>query len=302
MNAVSTAQTYTATIRMGHTTLAALGTTYADNYDAGAPVTVANAVTFSIPAGIPAGEWFWVPLPTSTFTYNGTDNLIVDVVTTAGSGDTDLRITNIANRRAVGGDNTDPVAITVDDNAYHIKLRFNGGTMDVITDGVGSWVIPVGYGSEAIYQMLYDTADLGTGGRITSLSFRLGSPVNTFDHTDVNLVLGHTTLSSLGAASLAANIESDRTAVFSGTISVTAAHQQGDWVKIPLTTPFTYDTTKNLVVQWDAPGYATINGAMGDGGSTRYTDHVQANLGDRTSDVSNATGNFVNDMSLTLIK
>jgi hypothetical protein len=192
----------------------------------------------------------------------------------------------------------------VDQIGYHIKLRFIGGTMDVITDGgENSIIIPVGNSSEYIVQILYDSTALGTSGQITSLGFRLGGDANAFDHTDVNLVLGHTTLSTLGAASLAANIESDRTAAFSGTISIPAGLKAGDWVEVPLAMPFTYDPTKNLVVQWDAPAFATINPSIGHTSATgRYAGHVEGNIGDRTSDVSTVSGDFVLDMSLTLNK
>ena len=298
---VSTAQTYTATIMLGHSTLTTLGDTFAANYS-DTPVTVANAVTFSIPAGIPIGEWFWVPLPDGTFSYNGSDNLIVDVTTSAGTGAMFMVRGNIAGRRLFNDIDNTAATGTVDGFILHAKLRFNGGTMDVITDGgVTTFIIPVG-GGEFILQILYDSTALGTGGQITSLGFRLGADAVAFDHTDVNLVLGHTTLSALGSASLAANIQSNRTAVFSGTISIPAGLRAGDWVQVALSTPFTYDPTQNLVVQWDVPGFLTSNVSIGHTlDSGRYVGHVEANLGDRTSDVSNTpTGDFVIDIRLIL--
>ncbi len=296
------AASYTVTVKLGHTSLAALTDTFANNFDVGSPVTVAAAATFTVPAGVPAGTPIWLPL-TGTFKYNGTDNLIVDIEVTNDPTNNTFWVNDdtIAGRRmyaAVGS-----ATGTVDFGAYHTVFRFNGGTMDVITDGVNGYIIPVASPtSDYIAQILYDSAALGTGGRITSLSFRLSSDSNAFDHTDVNLVLGHTTLSALGGASLAANIESNRTAAFSGTISIPAGLKAGDWVKVPLTMPFTYDPTKNLVVQWDAPVFATLNWARGSSDSAQYAGHVQGNIGDRTSDVSNAAGNFVLDMSLTVKK
>lgn len=175
--------------------------------------------------------------------------------------------------------------------------------MDVITDGGEGYIFPVGDANEFILQTLYDSTALGTGGQITELRFRLDSDSNAFDHTDVNLVLGHTTLSTLGAGSLAANIESDRTAVFSGTISIPAGLKAGDWITVPLSTTFIYDPTMNLVVQWDIPGFATINYSRGHTiSSGRYVNHLQANLGDRTSDVSSIGADTVVDLSLTISK
>jgi hypothetical protein len=119
----------------------------------------------------------------------------------------------------------------------------------------------------------------------------------------VNLVLGHTTLSSLGGTSFSFNIESDLTNAFSDTISIPAGLKAGDWVSIPLSTSFNYDATKNLVVQWDAPSYGTINPGRGHTEfSGRYADNVVVNLGDRTSDVPGFADDFVLDMSLTIDK
>jgi len=60
-NSTTTASTYTATIMIGHSTLNDLTTTYANNYS-DTPVTVANNLTFTVPAGVPAGETLWLPL------------------------------------------------------------------------------------------------------------------------------------------------------------------------------------------------------------------------------------------------
>jgi hypothetical protein len=287
MNAVSTAQTYTATVRMGHTTLAALGTTYADNYDAGAPVTVANAVTFSIPAGIPAGEWFWVPLPTSTFTYNGTDNLIIDVVTTAGSGDTNLRYTCIANRRAYNIDNANPVATSVDMAAVHIKLRFNGGTIDAGIGAPGfSGQVLENDGDGAEIQSLYHSTELGTGGKIRSISLRMGGDSSAATHANYTIKIGHTAKTAfILADSYASNMDEDST-VYSGTLEVPAGLKAGDWLTIPINS-FSYDSTKNLAIY-----FSTLGNAGGSNlvrwfpSGTRYPDRV---VGSETGGSTNPT-------------
>ena len=176
--------------------------------------------------------------------------------------------------------------------------------MDVITDGgSNTFILPVGNTSEYIAQILYDNTALGTSGKVIELGFRLGADSLAFDHSDINLVLGHTTLSSLGPASLAANIESDLTVAFTGTISIPSGLEAGDWVTVPLTTPFNYDSTKNLVVQWDAPAYAIQNDSIGNNSDpTRYNNHTMGNLADRTSDVGTISGDYVIDLSLTLDK
>lgn len=299
---VSTGQAYTINVKLGHTNLAALTNNFANNFNVGSPVTVASALTFTVPAGVPIGTPIWLPL-TGTFIYDGTSNLIVDVEVTSASGTTFWGEDNGPAGRRVFGPSASATG-TVDTGSYHTAFRFNGGLMNVITDGgVSTYILPVGDTTQHIVQILYDSAALGTSGSITKLGFRLGNDAIAFAHTDVHLVLGHTTLSSLGAASLAANIQSGRTAVFTGTISIPAGLKAGDWVQVPLSTPFTYDPTKNLVVQWDSPGYATTNLGRGHTESTgRYVNYVQGNIGDRTSDVATAPGDFILDMSLTLNK
>jgi hypothetical protein len=62
-------------VLLGHTALSALTTTFANNWK-GTPVEVANAASFAIPA---VKTWFPLKL-TKTFTYNNTDNLVVEIV------------------------------------------------------------------------------------------------------------------------------------------------------------------------------------------------------------------------------
>jgi hypothetical protein len=51
------------TLRLGHTNLASLTTTYASNFNVGTPVIVLNNTTLTIPAGA-AGTWFEVAMAT----------------------------------------------------------------------------------------------------------------------------------------------------------------------------------------------------------------------------------------------
>ena len=180
MNTASNAATYTATIRLGHTTLATLGTTFADNFDAGAPVVVANAITFSIPAGLNAGDWFWVPLPDITFTYNGTDNLIVEFDTTVASNGNNLRTTDFAGRRLFNNDNLALTGALTNSRVPNIKFRFNGGTMDVITDG-GAITSRVLNSISSGRMNLYRASELGTAATIrrSHPSYRTSNSVST---------------------------------------------------------------------------------------------------------------------------
>ena len=248
LNQVSTAQTFTYSVRMGHTTLAALGTTYANNYNAGSPVTLANAATFTVPAGIPAGGWFWVPLPNNTFTYNGTNNLIVEVEVTAGTGNIYLRTSNLGTANRAAGFAGSNVALGVDDTAYHIKLRFNGGTMDVIEPSLANYTVPFdGSGTGMVLQSLYGSYVLGTSGAINRVSLRLAADTAAdVTYTGATITLGHTTLSDL-TVTLANNMDDPRV-VFTGNITIPGGLKVGDWINIPVS-GFTYDPTKNLTLQ-----------------------------------------------------
>lgn len=298
MNAISSAQTYTATIMMGHSILATLGNTFATNYS-DAPVTVANAVTFSIPAGIPAGEWFWVPLPDSTFNYNGTDNLIVDIAVSVGSGDTDLRVTNVsANRRVGSSDHTSAIALGPLQIVHHVKFRFNGGTMDVITSGNTNFWIPMGAGSGGNNQYLYPAAYLGTGGTITKLAVRLDgvNPVSAADYAGYTITVGNTAVTALSGTY--ANNLTNATVVYSGTLSVPGTVVKGDWIEIPLSPGFNYDTTQNFVVQLSNPGGAFAN--FLEGNNTEPNSYLYT-IGDSAA----TTGTVINgilDLRLTVQK
>lgn len=245
LNTLSVAGSYTYTLKLGHSTLATLGATFAGNY-ADSPVTVANAVSFAIPAGVPAGEWVWVPIPNDVFTYNGTDNLIVEVAVSAGTANTFLRTAAIAGRRvAVSDDTGTAIAGRVGSSAAHIALRFNGGTMDVIgasgasTDVFGSLL--------SGRQFLLRAAELGTSGAIDKLACRLGASSTAASYANFTVTLAHTAQTAL-AATDATNVAGGTT-VFNATFNIPAGLSAGDWVEIPFSTPFTYNGVDNLVVQ-----------------------------------------------------
>jgi hypothetical protein len=270
-NALTVAGTYSYSLKLGHSTLAALTTNYAGNY-ASPPTVVANAVAnFTIPANVPSGGWIWVPIPDGVFTYNGTDNLIVEVSTTAGSATNSWRVTSIAGRRAANNGATAPTAAVVDAFLNHIALRFNGGPMAVITPGgMGAADLTPFYNTDGKRQFLYRAAELGTAGTISKLACRasIGGGAETgFNYT---VVLSHSTAAALGGT-YATNLTSPVT-VFSGTLNIPAT-LVGDWFEIPFTTPFSYNGKDNLVVQVGGTG-GTAGGAgcaVDVGNAARYT-------------------------------
>jgi hypothetical protein len=299
-NATTVAGTYSYSLSFGHSTLSALTINYASNYS-GSPTMVANAVAnFTIPAGVPAGEWIWIPIPEGVFTYNGTDNLIVDVSTTAGSATNSWRVTSIAGRRAPNNGAASTTAAIVDGNANHITLRFNGGPMAVITPGGMAGGIGDAMPFWAINgkrQYLYRAAELGTGGTISKLACRAvlsGAAETNFNYT---VILSHSTASTLGTT-YATNLATPTT-VFSGVLNIPAV-LVGDWLEIPFSTPFGYNGKDNLVVEVSGTG-GTASGsacAMDLANAARYTGRRVFSGG--SSDAAGTLQDNLIDMRFTL--
>ncbi|HEY8370068.1 MAG TPA: hypothetical protein VIM86_12225 [Thermodesulfobacteriota bacterium] len=68
--------------------------------------------------------------------------------------------------------------------------------------------------------------------------------------------MGHTTATALDTE-FAANMV-DATLVFSGSVTVPGGLRRGDWIEVPLSTPFRYNGKDNLVVQF-AGEAGTVN-------------------------------------------
>lgn len=293
VSATTTAQTRTVTVRFGHSTLATLTTTFASNYNSGAPVTLANAVTFEIPAGVPAGRYLWVPLPDGTFNYNGTDNLVVEIeASTVPASVTVQSHDDGTQRRLVGvpASTTGTLYTVVND----IQLRFAGGTMDTITPAaMGSSLTDVFpfAGTDGRRQFLYRATELGTRGTISKVACRAGPSDGGPAETGINytVMLSHGTAATLGT-DFAANLVSPVT-VFNGTFNLPAV-AAGDWIEIPFTTPFAYNGRDNLVLDIAGTG-GTTGGfacALDSATTTLYASRrlFGATAGSATGSASNA--------------
>jgi len=127
-NATTTAGSYTYTLRLGHTTLSALTSSFAENFNAGMPSTMVSNGTFTIPAGIPAGEYIWIPFP-EAFTYNGQDNLIVDIDVSRGAVLNVIRYTaEVGAGRLLGGPTgSNAASFWSGTSMLNMTFRFNGG-------------------------------------------------------------------------------------------------------------------------------------------------------------------------------
>jgi hypothetical protein len=109
------------TVMLGHTSLTELTGTFADNMD---DATTVFSGTFSITSGLKAGDWIEIPL-TSSFRYNGVDNLVVYMSTDGGTADNNVIGAGpdslYTNRHSWAWDNTSPTAL--DTNNYLVDQR-----------------------------------------------------------------------------------------------------------------------------------------------------------------------------------
>lgn len=245
----TTANDYVVTVRLGHTTLSALTDTFAANFNSGAPVTVASNLSFKVPAGILVGRPIWIPL-SGAFSYNGTDNLIVDIeVTGPFAASTFIRAHgSLAGRRLYAAVGAATGAVD-NQGGYDTYFRFHGATMDVMLNigNVASTQV-LGSGSSGQIQSLYDAVRLGTGGSITNMAVQMSTASDATTVPNVKIYIGHTTKTALAITDSYASNMDNATLVYSGSLNVPAGLQQGDWLTIPLITPFAYDPTRNLTV------------------------------------------------------
>ncbi|MRR16054.1 MAG: hypothetical protein EG826_06330 [Deltaproteobacteria bacterium] len=294
-NVTTTGSSATATVTLGHTSLTGLSATYADNFNSGTPVVVTNARTFTIPAGIPVGKYIWIPIPDGAFSYNGTDNLVVQIETTAVSGVTWWMTMSggAANTRVYGnpGDTTG----TPDTAKYFIKFRFAGAPVHFITGGSESDTYPFALSaSGSKRQRVYRSSELGAKGTITQLAHRLADNAVAGTYDTLTVKLAHTDLTTLGT-SFSANLPS-ATTVYTVTYSIPATLKAGDWIEIPLATPFAYNPGNNLMIEISNHSGNAGNINRGSVNSTLYPSR-RAFAGDYTTDTA-GTSDFLADFRL----
>jgi len=243
--APTNAASYTINVKLGHTSLAALTTSFAGNFNAGSPTTVATGLTFNVPAGVPAGTPIWLPL-TGTFSYNGTDNLIVDIEVTSPVTENTFWSydSGLASRRMYA--NVGSATGTVNSGAYHTEFRFHGAPVSVITDGGADTGFAFSTGTNGRLN-LYRASELGSAGTINSIACRMQNANSVASsYANYRVIIGHSNVDTLDATA-ANNFVSQTTAV-NATISVPAGLVAGDWIEVPLSTPFAYNGTSNLAI------------------------------------------------------
>lgn len=246
--ALAGAATATYKITLSHVpaaTTALASTTFASNVGTN-PTVVANGVSVTLPVG--TTEW-WVPL-TGSFNYDGTSNLLIDVEATVTAGPFAVAYQNAGGSRIMTAPTTSATTGLIYTRTLEPKLRFNGGQVVVAAAGIiGSSGQPLGGQSPGgQMQSLYTNDVLGTSGSINNVYVRLSTASVATSLTNYKLYMGHTTKQTLLITDSYASNMNENATVMSGTLTIPAGLQAGDWVKIPLSTPFTYDSTKNLSI------------------------------------------------------
>jgi hypothetical protein len=264
----SVAGTYTTTVKMGHHSGlpgGSVSTVWIQNY-ADAPVTIADNVSFSVPAGRPAGDWIWIPVTEGAFSYNGKDDLVVEVITSTATGGAQLlRYQSRSGARGVASSTSSPTTETVDNVAFHLGLRFAGGPVFVTQQPWGSGAAPllgsaIGAAGGYLYQSLYEPHRIGTGGTIDRIGVRIRDNASTAATIpNMKIYMGETTKSAFAVTDTFASNMDGQTLVYSGRLDVPAGLKFGDWLDIPLQTAFAYDARKNLVVLFNEDAATAAN-------------------------------------------
>jgi len=123
---------------------------------------------------------------------------------------------------------------------------------------------------------LYRAAELGTAGLITSVGCRMWDASSTeAGYANYQVIIGHSNVDALVAASASDFIS--QTVARSGTVLVPPGLAAGDWVEVPLTTPFAYDGKRNLAI-WmgttGAPAAAGAHNCLLSSSAARYPNQI----------------------------
>ena len=130
-------------------------------------------------------------------------------------------------------------------------------TIEIGTGTSTSYYVPFNslYGY-SFTEQVYSASDIGTAGNINSISFYLGTSNSSVQTNDITLYMKNVSRSEFSSTT---DYEAVTTGdiVYSGSWTIPANYT--GWVSIPLTTPFAYDGTSNLMVAMHeyTSGYST---------------------------------------------
>jgi len=240
------------TVKMGHTSLGVLTTTYANNVEEGkgSLVTVVQDKTVTIPV-LSAGDYITIDL-TTPFYYNGVDNLVVDYIragTCTANVDLMYDDTGISGQAVQG-----PSIVSATgglDLPINTKFTFSGGENLVIAqDQAGDNANFIAPGQAGRTQMMILASDITGAGLITGMAIQPDTTTLGGMLTGVTVVLAHSapTITNLVAnfAANRANSSSATTVVSNLTYTIPANLDTPVW--IPFTGSFNYDGSSNILV------------------------------------------------------
>jgi len=265
----STNEEYTLTVKLGHSTLNDLGSTFAANYS-DAPATVANNIILKVPAGLPVGSDLWIPMPDGNFIYNGIDNLIVEIDIISTTGNTFWKVHSGANMTRLLG-SSGAATGSMDTVVNDIKFRFYGGSIDVITDDGDSTGLFFNNVLNPTRQSLYLATELGSSGLINKIACRMSSASSAAgSFPNFVITMGHSDVSTLSPTY--ADNYLDSMVVYNGTYILPGSYIRGDWIEFPVT-PFAYNGVNNLVVRVESDAGTSNRCFLSSPDAIRYPAH-----------------------------
>jgi hypothetical protein len=143
---------------------------------------------------------------------------------------------------------------------------------------------------------LYRACELGATGEIRSIACRQYLTYSPgLRYTNYRVIIGHSNVESLDSVS--ANNFVSQTLVFNGTANIPEGSITGDWIEIPLATPFRYDGKSNLAV-W--LGTTAVSGSELYGHCIRSTEDASRYPGQVAVGIPGAENVTVSDYKLDM--
>ncbi|HPD56367.1 MAG TPA: hypothetical protein P5294_09745 [Smithellaceae bacterium] len=278
------------TVKMGHTNVTGLYTTFANNIEQGqgAFTTVINNASINVPAGA-ADTYFDITLP-QAFNYNGVDNLIVEITRTSACTDA----LPVAHHVGYDGANMNTSSSTATTGTVYpvvvdARFVFSGGDNIAVAGARVGNLNPFGF-SLGLHkmQLLYTADEVNGSGSITGIAFPAGALTDGGDYT-LSVRMGHTTRSQL-TDTFANNFNSGSPVAVasSANFSVPAGVPTGSYIWIPMPdATFNYNGTSNLIVELEVTS-SNANTSWGLKDTTTDGRRLYAAAGGTTGDVDGA--------------
>ncbi|MDD3875883.1 MAG: choice-of-anchor J domain-containing protein [Bacteroidales bacterium] len=235
----------------------------ADGYNAND--TTNTSATFSFTPPVPTANNVSIPYATST-TLNASSPYFINWYD------------NIAATSAVDTGTTYTTPILYSNTTFYVSSSSTqGGFQTQIGTGTltQSYVPCYGWFDYSWSTSLFLPAELNFSGNIDTLIFYVNNTISPYTMNDQRVYLGHAAYSAFTDYSYPGT--TGLTQVYQGTVTWSPG-----WVKIPLSTPFNYNGTSTLVLQWENHDGSYISGYPSFGASTVPSNLVKYNYDDVT--------------------